>query len=110
MRCSPVARTPTRELAAVDGICRDALAIELIASLGCDGDSAVVVGDTLMTPIIAIAYGLPVTQQHVAPRAIATVAVGIAVTVSIAAGAERLFGLGGPTTEILARTRPSLLA
>lgn len=86
----------------------------VIASLGLMADSAAaVIGamliSPLMKPIIALAYALVVGQRRIVLRSVVTIGVGIVLTIFVAGCTEQLFGLRGPTTELLARTQPSLL-
>lgn len=85
-----------------------------IASFGLMGDSAVaIVGAMLiaplMKPIVAFSYGVVVADARLGGRAFLTLVIGMSLTVGVAWAMERLFGLDGPTREIVARTAPSLL-
>ncbi|MCB1863998.1 MAG: DUF389 domain-containing protein [Chromatiales bacterium] len=86
----------------------------MIATLGLMADSPVtVIGAMLiaplMKPIVAFAYGAVTGNSRLMLRAFITVAVGIAITLLVAAGTEAAFDLRGLTSEILARTQPSLI-
>lgn len=85
-----------------------------IASLGLMADSAVaIVGAMLiaplMRPILAIAYGVVTGNPRMLSRAVVTLSIGVLTTVLLAWLMEQLLGLREPTTEILARTRPSMI-
>jgi len=86
----------------------------VIASLGLMVDSAVtVIGAMLiaplMKPITALAFGIVTGNGRLALRALLTVGSGILIVLLLAAGSEFVFELRGTTSEILARTRPSLI-
>jgi uncharacterized hydrophobic protein (TIGR00271 family) len=85
-----------------------------IAGLGLMADSAVaIVGAMLiaplMRPILAIAYGVVTGNSTMLLRSAVTLLIGVVTTVAIAWLMEQVLGLREPTSEIMARTRPSMI-
>ncbi|HZO92843.1 MAG TPA: DUF389 domain-containing protein [Candidatus Baltobacteraceae bacterium] len=85
-----------------------------IATFGLLANSAaVIIGAMLiaplMTPIVSLAFALVRGSVAVARRAIATLAVGAALSIAMSAVLARLVDLALPGSEILARSHPNLL-
>jgi len=85
-----------------------------IASFGLMADSAVaIVGAMLiaplMKPIIAYAYGVVTGDLKLILRASITLLTGVLITMLVAGLMEKAVGLRGPTSEIMARTQPTLI-
>lgn len=86
----------------------------VIASLGLMGDSAVaIIGAMLiaplMKPILSFSYAAVSGHKKLQLRSFATLIVGIIITLFVSYLTETLVGLQELTSEILSRTKPSLI-
>lgn len=86
----------------------------LIAAFGLMADSTVVIVGAmliapLMKPIMALAFGVVISNRRLCVRSLITIAVGILATILVAMISEAALGLREPTTEIMSRTQPTLI-
>ncbi len=86
----------------------------IIASLGLLGNSAaVIIGAMLvapfMTPILALSLGIVLGEPRMLSRGVESAIKGIGASIVLAAFTALLFPIPEMTSEILARTRPTLL-
>lgn len=86
----------------------------ILASIGLDlGSAAVIIGamliSPLMGPILGVGLGVGITDRDLLERSLRELAIATIVTVAVSAGYFLLSPLASPTTEMVARTRPTLL-
>lgn len=86
----------------------------ILASIGLDVSSAaVIIGamliSPLMGPILGVGLGMGITHRDLLQRSIRELAVATIFTIAVSAAYFSLSPLATPTSEMIARTRPTLL-
>lgn len=86
----------------------------MLASIGLDVSSAaVIIGamliSPLMGPILGVGLGMGITHRALLQRSIRELALATAITITVSAAYFLISPLAIPTTEMVARTRPTLL-
>lgn len=86
----------------------------MLASIGLDvGSAAVIIGamliSPLMGPILGVGLAMGTTHRELLQRSIRELAVATLLSISVAAAYFLISPLATPTSEMIARTRPTLL-